>query len=70
MSTALSPSVQTALQQPPLDNFPTNGTIELTEGVAEYMPREKVASFVYLDWDNINARRDEWTSKFDDVVRQ
>ena len=70
MSTVLSPNVQNALQQPPLENFPTNGTVPLTEGVAKYMPRDKVSSFVYLDWKNIDAHREEWTSKFDEVVRQ
>ena len=70
MSTVLSPSVQTALQQPPLENFPTNGTVALSDAVAKYMPREQVGSFVYLDWKNINERRDEWTTKFDEVVRQ
>ena len=70
MSTVLSPKVQAALQKPPLENFPTNKTVALSDAVAKYMTRDRVGSFVYLDWDNINKRRGEWTTKFDEVVRQ
>ncbi|UDF32656.1 UNVERIFIED_ORG: extracellular solute-binding protein (plasmid) [Roseateles sp. XES5] len=66
----LSAKVQEALQGAPLENFPTNKTVALTPGVAAYMTREQLSTFVYLDWNNINAKRGEWTSKFDEVVRQ
>lgn len=69
INAVLSPAVQAALQQPPLENFPTNGKVDLSESVAKYMSRDQLKSFVYLDWKNINERRGEWTAKFDEVVR-
>ncbi|MCY1559827.1 hypothetical protein D9M68_969010 [compost metagenome] len=70
MDAVISAKVQDALQAAPLNNFPTNKSVALAPDVAKYMTREQLASFVYLDWKNINARRAEWTAKFDEVVRQ
>lgn len=70
MNTVISAKVQDALQAPPLSNFPTNKQVTLSADVAKYMTREQLASFVYLDWKNINEKRGEWTAKFDEVVRQ
>jgi putative spermidine/putrescine transport system substrate-binding protein len=70
INAVLSHEVQAALEQPPIENFPTNGTVPITPSVAQYMTREQLSKFVYLDWAKINKHRAEWIERFNQVVKK
>ena len=65
----LSSDVQAALQEPPLGNFPANVDVAVSPSVAKFMRREDLSSFVYLDWAKINNHREDWTIRFDQIMR-
>lgn len=69
MDAVISAEVQAALQEAPLGNFPVNDDVPVSAEVARYMRREDLESFVYLDWGKINEHREEWTIRFDEIVR-
>ncbi|GAB3403526.1 extracellular solute-binding protein [Erwinia aphidicola] len=68
MDAAISQFVQTKLEQPPTEMFPTNKNVELTPAIAAYITREQVKSLVYPDWNIINKNRDGWIRQFDALV--
>jgi putative spermidine/putrescine transport system substrate-binding protein len=70
INSAISYEVQAALQEPPLENFPTNGTVKLSPSVEQYIPRDKLDKFVYHDWSKINKYREEWIERFNQVVKK
>ena len=69
MDAAISADAQTILQQPPVENIPTNTDVKLAPGIAAYVTPESMAKLVYLDWGVVADHRDEWTKAFDRAVK-
>ena len=69
IDSVLSEEVQTALQEPPLGNFPVNKNVPLSPEVEKYITREQLPKFIYHDWQKINKHRESWIERFNEVVK-
>ncbi|WP_269580717.1 extracellular solute-binding protein [Roseibium sp. Sym1] len=70
MDAAISAQAQSELTAPPVELFPTNSDVELTDSIKRFVTKDKVGSFVYLDWVSVAKNRDEWTKAYDRAVKQ
>jgi putative spermidine/putrescine transport system substrate-binding protein len=70
MDAAISASAQTALTAPPIELFPTNNDVELTDSIKRFVTKDKVKDFVFLDWVTVAKNRDEWTKTYDRLIAE
>lgn len=69
MDAAIDATVQTALEAPPIENFPTNSDVVLTPNISKFATKDSLASFVYLDWVTVAKNRAKWTEEYDRAVK-
>jgi putative spermidine/putrescine transport system substrate-binding protein len=67
----LSPEVQ-AIQARENGFAPVNQTVKLEPEIAARMPYgpEKVSALIKVDWDTINQKRSEWTTRWNRTVER
>ena len=70
MDAAISAEAQSKLTAPPIELFPTNRDVELTDSIKRFVTKEKVKDFVYLDWVAVAKNRAEWTKAYDRAVKE
>ena len=70
MDAAIDAQVQTALEAPPIENFPTNGDVTLTPNITKFATKDSLKNFVYLDWVTVAKNRAKWTAEFDRAVKK
>jgi putative spermidine/putrescine transport system substrate-binding protein len=70
MDAAISSAAQTALTEPPIELFPTNMDVDLTDSIKRFVTKESVDDFVYLDWVTVAANRNEWTKTYDRIIAE
>ncbi|MCB1550098.1 MAG: extracellular solute-binding protein [Hyphomicrobiaceae bacterium] len=69
MDAAIDAQVQTALEAPPIENFPTNSDVEVTPNIAKFATKDSLKNFVYLDWVTVAKNRAAWTKAYDAAVK-
>jgi len=69
MDAAIDAAAQTKLTAPPVELFPTNSDVELTDSIKRFVTKDKVKDFVYLDWVTVAKNRAEWTKAYDRAVK-
>jgi len=67
----LSPEIQ-KIQSESNGFAPVNRTVELPPELAARMPygQEKVDSLLKVDWDTINQKRSEWTTRWNRTIER
>lgn len=70
MDAAISAEAQSKLTAPPIELFPTNRDVELTDSIKRFVTKDKVKDFVYLDWVTVAKNRAEWTKAYDRAVKE
>lgn len=70
MDAAISTAAQTALTAPPIELFPTNDEVPLTDSIKRFVTKDKVGDFVYLDWVTVAKNRDEWTKTYSRIIAE
>jgi len=69
MDAAIDAEVQRTLMAPPLENFPTNVDVDLSDSIKRFVTKDKVKDFVYLDWVTVAKHRAEWAKAYDRAVK-
>ena len=69
MDAAIDAEVQTALEAPPIENFPTNSDVVLTDNISKFATKDSLKDFVYLDWATVAKNRAKWTAEYDAAVK-
>ncbi|MCB1486209.1 MAG: ABC transporter substrate-binding protein, partial [Bauldia sp.] len=69
MDAAISAQAQTELTAPPIELFPTNSDVELTDSIKRFVTKDQVKDFVYLDWVAVAKNREEWTKAYDRAIK-
>jgi len=70
MDAAISAEAESKLTAPPIENFPTNSDVELTDSMKRFVTKDKVKDFVYLDWVTVAKNRAEWIKQYDRAVKE
>jgi putative spermidine/putrescine transport system substrate-binding protein len=70
MDAAISAEAQRKLTAPPVELFPTNSDVELTDSIKRFVTKEKLKDFVYLDWVTVAKNRALWTKQYDRAVKE
>jgi putative spermidine/putrescine transport system substrate-binding protein len=70
MDAAIDAQAQTLLTAPPVENFPTNSDVPLTDSIKRFVSKEQVKNFVYLDWVTVAKNRAKWTKEWDEAVKE
>ncbi|MGM8213639.1 extracellular solute-binding protein [Virgibacillus sp. W0430] len=68
---SLRPEVQKAFAEQ-TGFSPTNKNVEISDELAEVIPygEDVINSLMHLDWDTVNANKDEWTERWSKLIGQ